>query len=82
MNNLKSTPIVVCAICFATLIVVNFMAFKAGFFNTEFAVITVYLCRDILLGILTHQERTDEIASSPTSNEKNPTPPNSTARAV
>lgn len=45
---------------FATLISVNAMALRGGFFDTTFALVSVYLCRDILLGILKHQEVSDE----------------------
>lgn len=64
MNSLNSRSTIACICSFATLLTINLMALKAGFFTTEFAIITVYLCRDILLSLLTHQEKSDELASS------------------
>lgn len=73
MNPLQSRSTVICLMCFLTLIAVNVMAVKSGYFDTSFALVTIVICKDILLGILKHQETSDELNASTTT--KVTTPP-------
>lgn len=68
----KSRSTVIFLACLCALLYINCLSWFAGFFNTEFALVSVYLVRDIMIGVTTHQKTADAIGSTPTSNK----PPN------
>lgn len=69
---LHSRSTIVSAMCFVTLMIVNFMTLKAGFFSEAIALVSIYLCRDLLLTLLKHQETSDELNASTTTTVKSP----------
>lgn len=63
----KSRSTVIFLSCLSALLYINCLAWFAGFFNTEFALVSVYLVRDIMLGVTNHQKTADAIGSIPAS---------------
>ena len=56
MNNpFRSRSTVMATECLIALLALNWMAWKSGWYNAEFALVSVYICKDILLAIFNHQ---------------------------
>lgn len=56
----QSRSVIVCIICLITLTGINIMAVYTGFFNEAFALVSVYLIKDILVAVFGHQTKTEE----------------------
>lgn len=41
--------------CLITLVVLNWMAWRSGWYNSEFALVSIYIVKEILQAIFKHQ---------------------------
>ncbi len=70
MNPLKSRSTIICFACLAALIVIDGMAMYAGYFNVEFASLSIFVLREMVDKVFGHQQKTDSAKNG----EPNPTP--------
>jgi len=52
----RSRSTIIFSLCVSGLLTINLLAWKAGFFNTEFALVSVYIFRDMMKDALDHQK--------------------------
>lgn len=59
----KSRSTIIFITCTVGLVSVNILAWVAGYFSTEFALVSVYIFRDMMKDCLGHQETSDKSGS-------------------
>ncbi len=59
VNPFRCTSTLICIICLTALTGINLMAVKTGFFDEAFALVSVYLIKDILVAVFGHQSKSD-----------------------
>lgn len=59
MNPFRSRSTIICFGCLGTLIMIDFMAMKSGYFNVEFASLSIFVLREIISNVFGHQAKTD-----------------------
>lgn len=64
MNPFRSRSTILATECLVCLLLLNVMAWKSGFYNSEFALVSVYIVKEILQSIFQHQNKED--AAKPT----------------
>lgn len=69
-NPFRSRSTIVCLLCLLTLTGINLMAVKTGFFNEAFALVSVYIIKDILTSVFMHQIKSDHQEAKDTLNDK------------
>lgn len=58
-NPFRSRSTVICFGCLLTLITIDFMAMKSGYFNVEFASLSIFVLREIIGNVFGHQAKAD-----------------------
>lgn len=54
-NPFRSRSTVLALACLVTLLILNGMAWKSGWYNSEFALVSVYIVKEILQALFKHQ---------------------------
>lgn len=67
-NPFMSRSTILATECLVSLLILNFMAWKSGWYNSEFALVSVYILKEILQSIFSHQLKGDTLSN------ENPTP--------
>lgn len=58
-NPFRSRSTVICFGCLGTLMTIDFMAMKSGYFNVEFASLSIFVLREIIGNVFGHQLKAD-----------------------
>ena len=59
MNPFRSRSTVICAMCLITLCIIDAMSMRAGYFNVEFASLSIFVLREIIGNVFNHQRKSD-----------------------
>lgn len=60
VNPFRSRSTVICIACLMTLVVIDGMAMYAGYFNVEFASLSIFVLREMIGAVFGHQLKADE----------------------
>lgn len=63
LNPLRSRSTLICLACLLTLIVIDVLAMRSGYFNVEFASMSLLVLREMIAASLSHQIKADERTS-------------------
>lgn len=69
-NPFRSRSTVICMACLLTLLGIDAMAMKSGYFNVEFASLSIFVLREMIGNVFNHQNKADLIKSDSESNIK------------
>lgn len=59
-NPFRSRSTLICMACLLSLLIIDFMAMKSGYFNVEFASMSLLVLREMISASLNHQFKSDE----------------------
>ena len=60
MNPFRSRSTVICLSCLVTLIIINMICMRAGYYSSEFAAMSFLVLREMIAASLNHQAKTEQ----------------------
>lgn len=60
VNPFRSRSTVICIACLMTLVIIDGMAMYSGYFNVEFASLSIFVLREMIGAVFGHQLKADE----------------------
>jgi hypothetical protein len=70
LNPFRSRSTVICLACLGTLIAIDELAMISGYFNVEFASLSIFVLREMIAQVFGHQLKSDETKNQTTAPSK------------